>query len=576
MKYKEYKNKLKEEYNTFEQEEIVIKKKSVHKRFIPLYVICSVVLLIIALLTINHISVSSYNQNLDNEIKNHYDNISIVNDLKKVTSKKDITIYNKEYRQSFIDVIVDSSIKSINQLFNNAIQIPENEMSGVPSTNVPELGKPTEIDTNSQVKGIDEADIAKCDEKYVYYLVNSNLYIYKHDGTIITQTRAIPGEMFIYNDKIIIIGGKIKIFEFKDNILTEVYKSDNKVSDSRLINNNLFIVTNNYSLDDVDYDNCYYDEYTDVNCIFRISKINLDNMEIDTVDNANNGLATLYMSNEYIVLATRINFPYYCTSSFTLSSVFDTDLNPIGTFKSKGTVLNQFSIDIYNDTLRIVGTDNWADDNKLNSITIFDLKNKIQLGFLDDGIGEQRQIVKSVRFQENKCFIVTYKNTDPLYEIDLSDSTNPKIIDIYKAPGYSSYLHNFVINDKKYILGLGLTDDLDYKISIYEDKEENIQIGKDFIISQYIYEGVGLKQDSFYPLFSNHKALFIYNDDINIYLGTNVDYNSYVIFKIDVTNPDKVVSIYMDIEVNYETRCFLVEGKLLIPNIESLIIKDLY
>ncbi|MGM9969670.1 MAG: beta-propeller domain-containing protein [Anaeroplasma sp.] len=582
MKYRKFKQKLREEYkNTFNEEKVEIKKKSVHKKLLPIYVLCSTIFLFAIFLTVNHISVSIYNRNLESELKNHYNNISIVGDLKKVNSQNDFEKYNSGYKQSLIDIFTDGIGESmLEETIISGADLEPAIPEGIPGSDIttPNASGPTQIDTNNQISGIDEADIAKCDGKFVYYLIKSKLYVYDLKGVLIASTDTIKGDMLVYEDKIIIIGREvIKIIEYKDNTLIEIYSSDNVMVDSRLIQNNLYLVTKNYSLNDINYDCCYYDEYSNVNCLFRIIKINLDTMEIISVDNANNGEAVLYMSNDYIVLATTI-YPLYSFfhKVMTLSSVFDTDLNPIGTFKTNGTVLNQFSINVFNDILRIVCTDKTADACKLNSITLFDLITKEQLGYLDENIGEDRQIVKSVSFKNDKCFIVTYRNTDPLYEIDLSDPRNPKIVDCYKAPGYSSYLHNFSINDKDYILGLGLTDDFDFKISIYLDEEDNIQIGSDFIISPYDYNEVDLKQNSRYELFSNHKALFIFNDDINLYLGTNIEKERYVIFKIDINNFDNIVSVYMDIEVNSETRCFLVDGKLLIPNIANLIITDLY
>ena len=56
-----------------------------------------------------------------------------------------------------------------------------------------------------------------------------------------------------------------------------------------------------------------------------------------------------------------------------------------------------------------------------------------------DGIVQED--IKSVRFFENKAFIVTFLNTDPLYVIDLTDKDQLKITGALEIPGYSSYLH---------------------------------------------------------------------------------------------------------------------------------------
>jgi len=55
--------------------------------------------------------------------------------------------------------------------------------------------------------------------------------------------------------------------------------------------------------------------------------------------------------------------------------------------------------------------------------------------------GIVQEDIKSVRFFDNKAFIVTFLNTDPLYVLDLSDKEQLKITGALEIPGYSSYLH---------------------------------------------------------------------------------------------------------------------------------------
>ena len=49
------------------------------------------------------------------------------------------------------------------------------------------------------------------------------------------------------------------------------------------------------------------------------------------------------------------------------------------------------------------------------------------------------ETVKSVSFTDTTCYVVTYRQTDPLYEIDLTDPKNPIIKDALHVDGYSSY-----------------------------------------------------------------------------------------------------------------------------------------
>ena len=59
----------------------------------------------------------------------------------------------------------------------------------------------------------------------------------------------------------------------------------------------------------------------------------------------------------------------------------------------------------------------------------------------------------STRFIENKAYMVTYKNTDPLYVIDLSNPSDPTVLGKLKIPGYSTYLHPY---DENHLIGIGM------------------------------------------------------------------------------------------------------------------------
>ncbi len=73
------------------------------------------------------------------------------------------------------------------------------------------------------------------------------------------------------------------------------------------------------------------------------------------------------------------------------------------------------------------------------------------------GLGVDEQI-QSVRWFDDLAVVVTFRQTDPLYTIDLSEPTSPRRLGELKIPGFSSYLHP--IGDDR-LLGLGTDADLD-------------------------------------------------------------------------------------------------------------------
>ena len=72
-----------------------------------------------------------------------------------------------------------------------------------------------------------------------------------------------------------------------------------------------------------------------------------------------------------------------------------------------------------------------------------------------DGAPDER--IWSARFVEDRAYIVTFRQIDPLWTIDLSDPTNPKIMGELEVPGVSTYIHPLDENNILTI-GIGPTD----------------------------------------------------------------------------------------------------------------------
>jgi hypothetical protein len=64
------------------------------------------------------------------------------------------------------------------------------------------------------------------------------------------------------------------------------------------------------------------------------------------------------------------------------------------------------------------------------------------VGYLN-GLGDEGESIFAVRFMENRGFMSTFFQRDPLYALDLSDHSNPKVAGYLKVPGFSSYLHPY-------------------------------------------------------------------------------------------------------------------------------------
>jgi len=113
-----------------------------------------------------------------------------------------------------------------------------------------------------------------------------------------------------------------------------------------------------------------------------------------------------------------------------------------------GTVLNQYSMDEYNGFFRIATTST-RDRVLQNNLYVYDLNMK-QVGKLENlAPGES---LHSARFTGDKCYLVTFKKTDPLFVISLAQPDLPKVLGELKIPGYSDYMHPY---DYTHIIGVG-------------------------------------------------------------------------------------------------------------------------
>ena len=109
-----------------------------------------------------------------------------------------------------------------------------------------------------------------------------------------------------------------------------------------------------------------------------------------------------------------------------------------------GNVLNQYSLSEYDGDLRIATTEGtpWGGTGDSQSAVHVLHRDGDQLSEIGvvDGLG-RTETIQSVRFMGPVAYVVTFRQTDPLYVIDLSDPRAPQAVGELKIPGFSSYLH---------------------------------------------------------------------------------------------------------------------------------------
>jgi len=170
--------------------------------------------------------------------------------------------------------------------------------------------------------------------------------------------------------------------------------------------------------------------------------------------------STCYMSGTNLYLAsqqwpgitplerqTPINIPGYGKYDQSSTNIIRISLNGQLAFAAEGRVagylINQFALDEQDGNLRVVTT--WDDVSKNTwrpqaGLWVLDPSLKV-IGSLPKLV--TNETVQSVRFDGPVAYIVTFRQRDPLFTVDLTKPSAPKVQGALKIPGFSSYLHPF-------------------------------------------------------------------------------------------------------------------------------------
>jgi uncharacterized secreted protein with C-terminal beta-propeller domain len=112
-----------------------------------------------------------------------------------------------------------------------------------------------------------------------------------------------------------------------------------------------------------------------------------------------------------------------------------------------GFVLNQYSMSEFEGALRVASTEEpvWFDgvqDGDSESFVSVLAEHGRSLDLLGRAAGLGRgERIYAVRFAGDKGYVVTFRQVDPLYTLDLSKKTDPRVVGELKILGFSAYLH---------------------------------------------------------------------------------------------------------------------------------------
>ena len=360
---------------------------------------------------------------------------------------------------------------------------------------------------------------ARMIDEYVY-LVTSNLSV--HNNEII-----IPN---ITYDDLMTSKENLKIFAFSSNTLPQyTYKTitsfdtsgNNVNSESYLMGegNTIYVSQNSIYITYVDTATKQIIDFLDWEFIdvvfpylepsdqFKIRKLLLDNSKtilqqdekwLKILDIVSKSLVHL---DENKLERLRDDLGIQLTNNITQTVIQKIDINQgqfnlVSSAKVAGTVLNQFSMDEYDDQFRIATTSWDTRSGVSNNVNVFDIKNSALLlvGSLDKIA--LRESIYSARFVGDTLYLVTFRQVDPFFVIDLSND-QPKILGELKIPGFSNYLHPF---GKDHVIGIGR--DGGVKIAMFDvsDFENPKLAGQVFI---------GNNRNTVTEAEENHKSVLI-------------------------------------------------------------------
>ncbi len=262
--------------------------------------------------------------------------------------------------------------------------------------------------------------------------------------------------------------------------------------------------------------------------ISTITNISISNGEYKSSNSFVGYSYTQYASSNALYLISN-NYPiYYNFNNYKERSViYKFNLNNSLAYRGKGEVygypLNQFSLSEYKNILRIATTEgfSWGDSGTNNSIyTLKDENGKLNIQGVLSGLGKEGETIKSVKFIGDKGFVVTFKQTDPLYTIDISNPQLPQKVGELEINGYSSYLHP-VGEDK--LLGIGRDADNDgntlgLKIELFDISDFS---------NPTLLDSIKYNKNTNSELEYNHKALAYRNSD-NLFAFPYRFYGDYI------------------------------------------------
>ncbi len=350
--------------------------------------------------------------------------------------------------------------------------------------------------TNTQVSGVDEGDILKTDGQYLYILQENRMVrIVEADGAnmnkigfIVSNDDGYYTEMYVAGDRLILVGSRYEqqdasgdkmqtyiwhpsksfttyaVYDITDRanpVRTRLFEVEGSPLATRLVGDILYFAVNKYV-----YSANFDDNLTPGDIVptvlDSVVSVTAEPMPVTDICYFPGTMEASYLiaggfdinSDEPCAMETLLGAGSYfymnADSMYIVKPEWTNDKNQstvyryaldgaslsfVGSGAVPGTPLNQYSMDEYEGVFRIATTD-WSAGNY---VTTMDAATLAVLG--STPALAQGESIQSVRYMGSLAYVVTYRQTDPLFAIDLSNPNNPTVLGELKIPGFSQYLH---------------------------------------------------------------------------------------------------------------------------------------
>jgi uncharacterized secreted protein with C-terminal beta-propeller domain len=336
---------------------------------------------------------------------------------------------------------------------------------------------------NPQEKGVDESDTVRIGKYQIFVSHQDGVEVVQRNTLKklgVLETGSLSRVRLFTDDKKVVLfgaryGGKFEVrwYRARSHALPDLIRTDVHTGyyvDSRYVNDRLVLILKDdnsiqpdgtVQLDSpevvcgIPCNRLAYPQFQ--NKDFQITKVLSleENGSVKAIGFLGGG-NQIYMTLESLYLTSRDINSWWLSSSETAVTKVDYekttgDLHLAAAGKIPGYIKDRWALKEYpNDLLSVITTSGWDATNRLyvlkeNMGALNRVASSPEFGHHED--------IRAVRYVGSMAYAVTFKKTDPLFAIDMTDPMHPKMKGELVVPGFSAYLHPFREN---LLVGVGL------------------------------------------------------------------------------------------------------------------------